>query len=75
MYSYAAKLRAVELYIGLGKRLKELNECKGCPIRPACGGTPLLAEASVAFAAVFEKNSVKDLVRRKFELRQLLGAA
>ncbi len=55
--------------------LDELIECGGCPIAPACGVQPVLAEASAAFAAVFDKYTIADLIRRKPELRKLLGAA
>jgi Rrf2 family transcriptional regulator, nitric oxide-sensitive transcriptional repressor len=54
--------------------LNALIECAGCPVSPACGLPPVLAEASAAFAAVFDKYTVADLVRRKPELRRLLGA-
>ncbi|MDW9594937.1 Rrf2 family transcriptional regulator [Sinorhizobium meliloti] len=54
--------------------LDELIECAGCPIAPACGVPPVLAEASAAFAAVFDKYTVADLIVRKPELRQFLGA-
>lgn len=67
--------------INLGKVLRhtegldEIIVCGTCPVRPACGLPPILAEASAAFAAVFEKYTVADLVRQKPELRLLLGAA
>ncbi|WP_244483196.1 Rrf2 family transcriptional regulator [Rhizobium sp. Leaf383] len=51
--------------------LDELADCAGCPIAPACGLPPVLAEASAAFAAVFDKYSVGDLVRRKDDIRRL----
>lgn len=55
--------------------LDELIECAGCPIAPACGVQPVLAEAAAAFAAVFDKYTIADVIRRKPELRILLGAA
>lgn len=57
------------------ERLDELVECAACPVAPACGLPPILAEASAAFAAVFDKYTVGDLVRRRPELRLLLGSA
>jgi len=67
--------------INLGKVLRhtegldEMIVCGACPVRPACGLPPILAEASAAFAAVFDKYTVADLTIRKPELRMLLGAA
>ncbi|MFK3852418.1 RrF2 family transcriptional regulator [Agrobacterium pusense] len=57
------------------ERLDELIVCAGCPASSACGLPPILAEASAAFAAVFDKYTVGDLVMRKPELRVLLGFA
>jgi Rrf2 family nitric oxide-sensitive transcriptional repressor len=55
--------------------LDKLIECAGCPVAPVCGLPPILAEASAAFAAVFDKYTVGDLVTRRPELRILLGTA
>lgn len=55
--------------------LSELLECSQCLVGPACGMPPILAEATRAFVAVFDKYSVADLVRRKADLRALLQAA
>lgn len=54
--------------------LDELIECAGCPVAPACGLPPVLAEATAAFAAVFDKYTVADLIRRRPELQLLLKA-
>jgi Rrf2 family nitric oxide-sensitive transcriptional repressor len=54
--------------------LDGLVECAGCPVAPACGLPPVLAEATAAFAAVFDKYTVADLVRRRPELQLLLKA-
>lgn len=53
--------------------LDELIECAGCPIAPACGVSPVLAEATAAFTSVFDKYSVADLIRNKPDLRRLLA--
>lgn len=55
--------------------LTGLLECSECPVAPACGMPPVLAEATKAFVAVFDRYSVADLVRRKTDLRALLVAA
>ncbi|MEB2848052.1 Rrf2 family transcriptional regulator [Endobacterium cereale] len=65
--------------INLGKVLRhtegldEIIVCGTCPVKPACGLPPILAEASAAFAAVFDKYTVADLIKRKPELRLLLA--
>lgn len=64
--------------INLGRLLRhtegltELLECSQCLVAPACGMPPVLAEATRAFVAVFDKYTVADLVRRKADLRVLL---
>ncbi len=64
--------------INLGKVLRhteglnELIQCAGCPVAPVCGLPPVLAEATAAFVAVFDKYTVADLVNRKSEIRKLL---
>lgn len=51
--------------------LSDLIDCEGCVIAPACGLPSVLNEATQAFAAVFDKYSVGDLIKRRRDLRRM----
>jgi Rrf2 family nitric oxide-sensitive transcriptional repressor len=53
--------------------LSDLIDCNGCLIAPACGLPLVLNEATLAFVSVFDKYTVGDLIKRKRDLRQILG--
>jgi len=54
--------------------LSDLLDCPRCTIRSGCGMPGILAEATAAFIAVFDKYTIADLVRHKDLLRTLLAA-
>lgn len=54
---------------------RELADCLGCLLSPACGLTGVLAEATAALFAVLDRHTVADLVGKRAAMRRLIGAA
>ena len=52
----------------------EMFDCGACVIAPACGLTPVVAEATRAFLAVLDRYTLADLLARKAEFRALFAA-
>jgi Rrf2 family nitric oxide-sensitive transcriptional repressor len=46
----------------------DLVDCNGCVIAPACGLTSVLGEAVLAFMAVLDRYTLRDLLNRRGEL-------
>ncbi len=55
------------------EELSGLIDCRGCRIAPACSLPSVLSEATAAFAAVFDKYTLADLVEKRSTLGVLLG--
>ncbi|MBD9572195.1 MULTISPECIES: Rrf2 family transcriptional regulator [unclassified Ensifer] len=55
------------------EELSDLIDCRGCRIAPACSLPSVLSEATAAFAAVFDKYTLADLVEKRSTLGVLLG--
>lgn len=51
-----------------------MADCANCAIRPACGLTGILAEATHAFLAVLDRYSLADAARDRAGLAALLAA-
>lgn len=75
---FALARPAADISIGAVVRHSEpdmkMADCASCVIRPSCGLTGILAEATQAFLAVLDRHSLADAARDRAGLAALIAA-